>query len=195
MQSASATSQVPTLSGVYPGNDSSEARTSETSSMLEIVAQTANIGLREILFFEDAGDAAPVAVDFVDPSETSDFNMTESLLRELRAAKASADDSIRALLGPGDEKHRPDITSHNTLLCNVQTIARVIVQTPYQTLVNTSVAIDFMRHLRDLMAEHRQLIVGSFEAEDLLQRLLFLFAPVARIAESLSVVAYLKQMP
>ncbi|KAI8926786.1 hypothetical protein BC831DRAFT_211999 [Entophlyctis helioformis] len=43
-----------------------------------------------------------------------------------------------------------------------------------------------MSNLQDLMAEQRQLIVGSIDAEDLITKLLFVFAPVSRVAESLN---------
>jgi hypothetical protein len=52
-------------------------------------------------------------------------------------------------------------------------------------MINTSIASDFMKSLQELMEQQKRMVVGSFEAEELLTKIAFVLAPVSRIAESL----------
>ncbi|TPX32831.1 hypothetical protein SmJEL517_g04161 [Synchytrium microbalum] len=74
---------------------------------------------------------------------------------------------------------------HDLLLTQIESIGTLIMHTPASALINTQVAGDFMRSLQDLMEQSRRMVVGNAEANDLLTKLLFVFAPVSRVAESL----------
>ena len=74
---------------------------------------------------------------------------------------------------------------YDVFLSRVQTVARLILQTPTSAMVNTTVASDIMNTLHLLMREQRAFVVASAEAEDLLTILLYIFAPVSRIAETI----------
>ncbi|KAJ3282187.1 hypothetical protein HK104_011050 [Borealophlyctis nickersoniae] len=77
-------------------------------------------------------------------------------------------------------------STHDVLLSRIEATARMIVQTPATALIHSDVALDIMRNLQELMEQQRRLVVGNSEADDLLTKLLFVFAPVSRIAESLN---------
>lgn len=66
----------------------------------------------------------------------------------------------------------------------VQYVARLIVQTPFTALANSTLAVQFMKSLRDMLHEDQALAVGATDAEELLTKLIIIFAPVARLAES-----------
>ncbi|TPX39165.1 hypothetical protein SeMB42_g06430 [Synchytrium endobioticum] len=74
---------------------------------------------------------------------------------------------------------------HDLLLTQIESIGTLILHTPASALINTRLAGDFMRSLQDLMEQSRRMVVGNAEANDLLTKLSFVFAPVSRVAESL----------
>jgi len=71
------------------------------------------------------------------------------------------------------------------LLNQIEEIARSILQTALAKFVYSTIHRDFMKALQELMVAQKQLVVGNTEADDLLTKLLFVFSPVSRLAESL----------
>lgn len=67
----------------------------------------------------------------------------------------------------------------------IQYVARLILQTPISGLINSTLAAQFMSTLNEMLSQERMLFVGNADAEELLTRLIIIFAPVARLAESL----------
>ncbi|KAJ3090820.1 hypothetical protein HK102_002563 [Quaeritorhiza haematococci] len=65
-------------------------------------------------------------------------------------------------------------------------VAKLILQTPVTAMIDTTIALDFMKNLQELMEEQRRMVVGNAAADDLLTKLLFVYAPVSRLAESLN---------
>jgi hypothetical protein len=64
-------------------------------------------------------------------------------------------------------------------------MAKVIIETSVDSMINSNVAVDIMSNMQQLMEEQRRLVEGNVEADNLLAKLIYLFAPVSSIAESL----------
>jgi hypothetical protein len=75
--------------------------------------------------------------------------------------------------------------SHDILLLRIENVAKLITETSVESMINSNVAVDIMTSLQLLMDEQRRLVVANMEADNLLAKLIYLFAPVSRIAESL----------
>lgn len=71
------------------------------------------------------------------------------------------------------------------ILMRIERVGKIILETSVELMINSSVAIDIMSSLESLMDEQRRLVVGNVEADNLLAKCIYLFAPVSRIAESL----------
>ncbi|KAF9416736.1 hypothetical protein BGZ94_010149 [Podila epigama] len=77
-------------------------------------------------------------------------------------------------------------SSHTTLLISIECISQQILHTPVTTLIAHPLkAVDIMKSLQALMDRQRRMAVGNAEAEDLLTKLVYVFAPVCRLAERL----------
>ncbi|ORY83926.1 hypothetical protein LY90DRAFT_499351 [Neocallimastix californiae] len=74
-------------------------------------------------------------------------------------------------------------SSHTKLIYKIEQVVIDILKTPAEKYIGSSVAIDFMKILNDLINEQKSLIVGDPEAEDILTKLLYVFSPVVRISE------------
>ncbi|KAJ3384018.1 hypothetical protein HDU92_003804 [Lobulomyces angularis] len=77
-------------------------------------------------------------------------------------------------------------SNHDVLITRIECLAREILETPVKAMINSSVAVDFMKTLQELMEQQRRLVVNNGDAEDLLAKITFLVAPVSRLAESLN---------
>lgn len=71
------------------------------------------------------------------------------------------------------------------LFMRIQSIAKLILQTPSTSMMNSTIASDLIEELNQLSQAQSTMIVGNADAEDLLIKLMYLFAPVARLATSL----------
>ncbi|KAG0240214.1 hypothetical protein BGW41_007119 [Actinomortierella wolfii] len=77
-------------------------------------------------------------------------------------------------------------SSHTTLLISIECISQQILHTPVCTLIQYPLkALEIMKRLQILMERQRRMAVGNAEAEDLLTKLVYVFAPVSRLAERL----------
>ncbi|KAG0337549.1 hypothetical protein BG004_007604 [Podila humilis] len=77
-------------------------------------------------------------------------------------------------------------SSHTTLLISIECISQQILHTPVATFISYPLkAVDIMKSLQTLMDRQRRMAVGNAEAEDLLTKLVYVFAPVCRLAERL----------
>ncbi|KAF9108899.1 hypothetical protein BGX27_008185 [Mortierella sp. AM989] len=77
-------------------------------------------------------------------------------------------------------------SSHTTLLISIECISQQILHTPASTIIACPLrAVDIMKSLQTLMDRQRRMAVGNAEAEDLLTKLVYVFAPVCRLAERL----------
>lgn len=77
-------------------------------------------------------------------------------------------------------------SSHTTLLISIECISQQILHTPVATFISHPLkAVDIMKSLQTLMDRQRRMAVGNAEAEDLLTKLVYVFAPVCRLAERL----------
>ncbi|ORY54026.1 hypothetical protein LY90DRAFT_507902 [Neocallimastix californiae] len=74
-------------------------------------------------------------------------------------------------------------SSHSKLIYKIEQVVTDILKTPAEKYIGTSVAIDFMKMLNELINEQKSLVVGDQEAEDFLTKLLYLFSPIVRISE------------
>ncbi|ORX45050.1 hypothetical protein BCR36DRAFT_121041 [Piromyces finnis] len=72
---------------------------------------------------------------------------------------------------------------HTKLLIKIEQVIADILKTPAEKYIGTSVAINFMKELNDLINEQKSLVVGDPEVEDILTKLLYVYAPVVRISE------------
>lgn len=77
-------------------------------------------------------------------------------------------------------------SANDILMTRIEYVANLFVSTPVNSLVNSTLAEDFMNDLQNLMKQQRRLVVGNVDADDLLAKLTFLIAPVSRIADSLN---------
>ncbi|CAO3574708.1 unnamed protein product [Mortierella alpina] len=77
-------------------------------------------------------------------------------------------------------------SSHTTLLISIECISHKILHTPVSAIIAQPLrAVDIMKSLQTLMDRQRRMAVGNAEAEDLLTKLVYVFAPVCRLAERL----------
>ncbi|KAF8934346.1 hypothetical protein BGZ58_005774 [Dissophora ornata] len=77
-------------------------------------------------------------------------------------------------------------SSHTTLLISIECISQQILHTPVSALITHPLkAVDIMKSLQTLMDRQRRMAVGNAEAEDLMTKLVYVFAPVCRLAERL----------
>lgn len=77
-------------------------------------------------------------------------------------------------------------SSHTTLLISIECISQQILHTPvFAIIAQPLTAVDIMKSLQTLMDRQRRMAVGNAEAEDLLTKLVYVFAPVCRLAERL----------
>ncbi|KAF9177830.1 hypothetical protein BGZ50_008317 [Haplosporangium sp. Z 11] len=77
-------------------------------------------------------------------------------------------------------------SSHTTLLISIECISHKILHTPVSAIIAHPLkAVDIMKSLQTLMDRQRRMAVGNAEAEDLLTKLVYVFAPVCRLAERL----------
>ncbi|KAF9083989.1 hypothetical protein BGX23_010933 [Mortierella sp. AD031] len=77
-------------------------------------------------------------------------------------------------------------SSHTTLLISIECISQQILHTPVSSIIAHPLrAVDIMKSLQTLMDRQRRMAVGNAEAEDLLTKLVYVFAPVCRLAERL----------
>ncbi|KAG0206964.1 hypothetical protein BGX28_001713 [Mortierella sp. GBA30] len=77
-------------------------------------------------------------------------------------------------------------SSHTTLLISIECISHKILHTPVSDIIAQPLkAVDIMKSLQTLMDRQRRMAVGNAEAEDLLTKLVYVFAPVCRLAERL----------
>ncbi|KAF9352546.1 hypothetical protein BGX26_009666 [Mortierella sp. AD094] len=77
-------------------------------------------------------------------------------------------------------------SSHTTLLISIECISQQILHTPVSAIIAHPLkAVDIMKALQTLMDRQRRMAVGNAEAEDLLTKLVYVFAPVCRLAERL----------
>ncbi|KAG0219966.1 hypothetical protein BGX31_011114 [Mortierella sp. GBA43] len=77
-------------------------------------------------------------------------------------------------------------SSHTTLLISIECISQQILHTPLAHFIEYPLkAVDIMKSLQTLMDRQRRMAVGNAEAEDLLTKLVYVFAPMCRLAEHL----------
>ncbi|KAF9537926.1 hypothetical protein EC957_007444, partial [Mortierella hygrophila] len=77
-------------------------------------------------------------------------------------------------------------SSHTTLLISIECISQQILHTPVSSIIAHPLrAVESMKSLQTLMDRQRRMAVGNAEAEDLLTKLVYVFAPVCRLAERL----------
>ncbi|KAJ3333589.1 hypothetical protein HDU76_006330 [Blyttiomyces sp. JEL0837] len=98
-----------------------------------------------------------------------------------------------------ESKEKPRLFQHSkswpptTLLSNqealfqrMESTARQILHTSADMMIGNGDAMAFMKTLHDMMDDQRSLIVIDPLADDLLTQMIFLFAPVSRIAEGIN---------
>ncbi|KAF9120042.1 hypothetical protein BGW39_011706 [Mortierella sp. 14UC] len=77
-------------------------------------------------------------------------------------------------------------SSHTTLLISIECMSQQILHTPVSSIIAHPLrAVEIMKSLQTLMDRQRRMAVGNAEAEDLLTKLVYVFAPVCRLAERL----------
>ncbi|CAG8563126.1 13629_t:CDS:10 [Dentiscutata erythropus] len=75
-------------------------------------------------------------------------------------------------------------SSHTHLLTRIDCIARRILKTAVNDLIHFNVAVEIMKELQELMESQRKMAVGNADAEELLTKLVYVFADVARAVEA-----------
>ncbi|KAJ3124872.1 hypothetical protein HK098_000810 [Nowakowskiella sp. JEL0407] len=76
-------------------------------------------------------------------------------------------------------------TSLNALKETIEKIALEILSTPAEDMIGTEIAMDFMKTLKEI-ADEKVVYFRNSEVEELLTKLLFIFSPLSRIAETLN---------
>ncbi|CAG8769557.1 15783_t:CDS:2, partial [Racocetra persica] len=77
-------------------------------------------------------------------------------------------------------------SSHTLLLTRIDRIARTILKTAVHDLLHLNVAVEIMKELQELMEAQRKMAVGNADAEDLLTKLIYVFADVTRAVEAVN---------
>ncbi|CAG8691422.1 2821_t:CDS:2, partial [Cetraspora pellucida] len=77
-------------------------------------------------------------------------------------------------------------SSHTLLLTRIDRIARRILKTAVHDLLHLNVAVEIMKELQELMESQRKMAVGNADAEDLLTKLIYVFADVTRAVEAVN---------
>ncbi|CAG8530046.1 8585_t:CDS:2 [Funneliformis caledonium] len=77
-------------------------------------------------------------------------------------------------------------SSHTLLLTRIDRIARRILKTVVHDLLNFNVAVEIMKELQELMKAQRNMAVGNADAEELLTKLVYVFADVTRAVEAVN---------
>ncbi|CAG8437191.1 10667_t:CDS:10 [Ambispora gerdemannii] len=77
-------------------------------------------------------------------------------------------------------------SSHTILLTRIDRIARRIVKTQIHDLIHSNIAVEIMKELQELMELQRKMAVGNADAEELLTKLVYVFADVTRAVEALN---------
>ncbi|RIB15848.1 hypothetical protein C2G38_1553810 [Gigaspora rosea] len=77
-------------------------------------------------------------------------------------------------------------SSHTLLLTRIDRIARRILKTAVHDLLHFNVAVEIMKELQELMESQRKMAVGNADAEDLLTKLIYVFADVTRAVEAVN---------
>lgn len=134
------------------------------------------------------------------PSGIGDFQTESSLDLDKRDSSL---DLAAISIKPRSSKLRRSVVSHSwppsyksplslpqhdmdpVLLKRVQEIALKILETPVITFLDTEMAPEIVKDLQGLLSFQRVAKEGHGDASDLLTKLLFLFAPLLRIIESL----------
>ncbi|CAG8648061.1 24978_t:CDS:2, partial [Racocetra persica] len=75
-------------------------------------------------------------------------------------------------------------SSHTHLLTRIDCIARRILKTTIHDLLHFNVAVELMKELQELIEFQRKMAVGNADAEELLTKLIYVFADVARAVEA-----------
>ncbi|CAG8441902.1 11862_t:CDS:10 [Diversispora eburnea] len=77
-------------------------------------------------------------------------------------------------------------SSHTLLLTRIDRIARRIIKTAVYDLLHFNVAVEIMKELQELMESQRKMAVGNADAEELLTKLVYVFADVTRAVEAVN---------
>ncbi|CAJ0754462.1 15297_t:CDS:10 [Entrophospora sp. SA101] len=77
-------------------------------------------------------------------------------------------------------------SSHTILLTRIDRIAKRILKTAIHDLVHYNVAVEIMKELQELMETQKKMPVGNADAEELLTRLVYTFADVARAVDAVN---------
>ncbi|CAG8482877.1 23179_t:CDS:10 [Rhizophagus irregularis] len=77
-------------------------------------------------------------------------------------------------------------SSHTLLLTRIDRIARRILKTAVHDLLHFNVAVEIMKELQELMESQRNMAVGNADAEELLTKLVYVFADVTRAVEAVN---------
>ncbi|KAI1297543.1 hypothetical protein EDD11_007099, partial [Mortierella claussenii] len=120
----------------------------------------------------------PAAVNAVAPESTEEVSLRDvSRKRSILSRRIIASNSWPPTILA---------SSHTTLLISIECISQQILHTPVSAIVAHPLeAVDIMKSLQTLMDRQRRMAVGNAEAEDLLTKLVYVFAPVCRLAERL----------
>jgi hypothetical protein len=147
-----------------------------------------SVTTKRALFPSD--DDSPIVGIMQNTESSLDLNENDSSL-ELSAIPVKLSKMRRSVVShswPPSFKSPLNVPQHDmdpVLLKRVQEIALKILETPVITFLDTDMAPEIVKDLQGLLSFQRVAKEGHGAAGDLLTKLLFLFAPLLRIIESL----------
>ncbi|KAF9970220.1 hypothetical protein BGZ73_007102, partial [Actinomortierella ambigua] len=175
--------------GRYHSQETSwgESTTSDTTSFATTPAidipKSKAPSAGNLLSLQNKGDDDNLLRDFDEDNDLYDEQQHPSRLRPM-----SRKQSIMSKRVIASNSWPPTIlaSSHTTLLISIECISQQILHTPVAALIQQPLkALEIMKRLQILMERQRRMAVGNAEAEDLLTKLVYVFAPVSRLAERL----------
>ncbi|KAF9584828.1 hypothetical protein BGW38_005025, partial [Lunasporangiospora selenospora] len=174
-------SATPSRSSSISQKDSLPIWDPTSSGVTSIEEKNASHRVEELLQEESSKEDYPVVAISTPPIDIPSAENEEPNLRSI-----SRKQSIMSRRIIASNSWPPTIlaSSHTTLLISIECISQQILHTPVSSIiVHPLKAVDIMKSLQTLMDKQRRMAVGNAEAEDLLTKLVYVFAPVCRLAE------------
>ncbi|KAJ3100290.1 hypothetical protein HDU97_002381 [Phlyctochytrium planicorne] len=122
---------------------------------------------------------------------TDDIPIAEGLLlannpcgKEIKKEKAKKHRHV--LLHSNSWPPSLSISTQEMLFSHIEATAIMIIRTPAEDFIGSTRASEFMKAMQELMEAQRRTVVANTSSIDLLTQMLFVFAPVSRVADSLN---------
>ncbi|KAF9364746.1 hypothetical protein BGX34_000550 [Mortierella sp. NVP85] len=178
-------SKIGPLDAIPPATTSEETGKTSRHSSISHTDSRISGNVAETLDDKEFGakDTGTLPVDVPTPTTTENTEMDET---NLRSASRKRSILSRRIIASNSWPPTRLTSSHTHLLISIECISQRILHTEVSSFIDHPLkAVNIMRSLQTLMDRQRRMAVGNAEAEDLLTKLVFVFAPVSRLAEHL----------